>query len=82
MPPVPISEKRVADLQPGDLTIHAGGSCVCDNPCSPFRVEKLDSWHDGATIAVTWSHPPCGDIAPPLPCSPDCLVTFFGRSER
>ena len=71
--------KRVADLQPGDLTIHAGGSCVCDDPCAPWRVEKLEQSRDDG-IDVTWSHPPCGEVAAPLSCSPDCMVTFYGRA--
>jgi hypothetical protein len=71
--------KRVADLEVGDLTTHAGGAC-CD-PGAPFRVEKLDRWDNGAAVEVTWSHPACGETFEPLPCSPDVLVTFFGSGR-
>lgn len=73
--------KRVADIQPGDLTSHAGGACTCGNPNAPFRVEKLDPWDNGAAIEVTWSHPPCGETFAPLPCSPDGFVAFHGSGQ-
>jgi hypothetical protein len=76
------TRKRVADLQPGDLTQHAGGACTCGDPSAPFRVEELDRSDNGRAIEVTWSHPPCGETCQPLGCSPDCLVTFFGRSDQ
>lgn len=44
--------KWVADLQPGDLTSHAGGTCC--GPDVPFRVEKTDPWPGGAGVDVTW----------------------------
>lgn len=72
-------QKRVGDLEVGDLTSHAGGAC-CD-PASPFRVEKLDPWDNGAAIDVTWTCVPCGATFQPLPCSPDVLVTFFGSGR-
>lgn len=74
-------QKRAADLQPGDLTQHAGGACTCGDP-APFRVEALECWENERGIDVTWSHPPCGETFQPLPCSPDCLVAFFGRSNQ
>jgi hypothetical protein len=70
--------KRIAELQPGDLSTHAGGAC-CE-PGAPFRVDKLDP--RGSGIEVTWSCTLCGRTFEPLPCSPDCLVTFFGAGAR
>ena len=70
-------QKRVADLEVGDLTSHAGGAC-CD-PAAPFRVEKLEPY--GTGIDVTWTCVPCGTTFQPLPCSPDVLVTFFGGGQ-
>jgi hypothetical protein len=72
--------KRIGDLQPGDLTTHAGGACCA--PGTPFRVEELDRWENGRGIEVTWSCTGCGTTFQPLPCSPDCVVTYFGRGSQ
>lgn len=75
------ARKRVADLRVGDMTQHAGGSCTCADKSAPFRVEKLDRWENGSGIDVTWAHLPCGVTCRPCPCSPDCLVEYFGRQD-
>lgn len=74
------SIKRAADLEVGDLTQHAGGSCRtgCPDNQAPWRVEKLEELPGG--VDVTWSHPPCGDTAPPLSCADDCPLEFHGRT--
>lgn len=73
-----IGKARVADLNPGDITQHAGGACdmSCSDPEAPWRVEVVDILPDGTD--VTWSHPPCGVVARPLPCGHDCLVEVWG----
>jgi hypothetical protein len=78
---VPVTSKRAAELEVGDLTQHAGGSCTCPEPEAPWRVEQLDPFDNGRGIDVTWSHPPCGEIAPPCPVGADCPLEFHGRSE-
>lgn len=69
---------RAADLKPGDITQHAGGSCSdpCPDPLAPWRVEHVDAGL-GDRVWVTWSHLPCGVFAYPLPCSNDCPVESF-----
>jgi hypothetical protein len=71
-------QKQVLELKPGDLTGYPGEPCTCPEPTAPFRVEGLDTWDNGITIAVTWSHQPCGKTLPPIQCRTDYLVTFYG----
>ena len=75
-----MAEKRVGDLEPGDLTPHMGGGCSCGAWASPWRVEKIDHWGVGDGADITWSHPPCGAVAEPLACGTDGFIPFFGRA--
>jgi hypothetical protein len=74
--------KRIGDLQPGDLTANPGGGCArpCPDYLAPWRVEKTEPWPSRIGIDVTWSHPPCGEVAP-RSCDRDSFVAFFGRSQ-
>jgi hypothetical protein len=73
--------KRIAELRAGDLTSHPWGACTCRDPRAPFRVERLASRHDGTAVAVTWSHPACGEAFEPLQCVPEGFVTVFGDGQ-